>query len=118
MKTNLVDIGLKDAEGNPTPVWDGVPSATSTPEIAAQSGAFSVTGGSLPVSSVNLLIYRWEERARDHRQIAASNDSKIMAAAHTVIADRWDEAVNDLRAEMVRAMVRQPEENSVSATPR
>ena len=93
-----------------------VPSAASTPETAAPSGAFSVTGGSMPVSSAEILLAKWNLRVECLEGEAArafARESNDLGGAWQNMADGVKECIADLRSEMERANKRQPPSNKV-----
>lgn len=74
------------------------PSALAPTESAGKLGAFPLAGGSLPAASVQWLLKKWQAHADDTNW-----------NAHYRIA--WQNCIDDLRAELEAANLRQPEEN-------
>lgn len=88
-------------------------SGDGTPEIRPPSGAFPLATGSLPVSSVHLLLSRWHaEAAKGHQCAKAWGSPGNPAPFHQGWAQALEHCIEELRAELVRANQRQPEENN------
>lgn len=69
---------------------------------------------SLPVSSVDRLRKKWHARAIHFNDMAnrvGESSSPWNAGRYRIMAEQWDKAAEDLRAEMEAANERQPEEN-------
>jgi hypothetical protein len=89
------------------------PSAEAPPEPQAQSARCSVATGSLPVSSVHLLLSRWHaEAAKGHQCAKAWGSPGNPAPFHQGWAQALEHCIEELRAEMASANKRQPEENT------
>lgn len=95
------------------PESPSVLSVEPTPEIARPVGAFPLATGSLPVSSVHLLLSRWHaEAAKGHQCAKAWGSPGNPAPFHQGWAQALEHCIEELRAELVRANQRQPEENT------
>lgn len=82
-------------------------------------GHCDVSTGSLPVSSAEALCRDWKKRikiARDLRGLQHKQGNKASSRRWRMRADAIEQCVEDLRREMARATVRQPEENNGSQT--
>lgn len=88
-----------------------VPSANAPSKVASPSGAFSVPGGSLPVSSVVALLARWttDEKRRRAKSADAHKVAQWAREQYEAEADILAGCIADLCAEMARATERQPE---------
>lgn len=98
MDTPTKDLAAAQVRGNDIgPVDAHALSALPTLESQGQSARSSRATGSLPVSSAEALIKRWEEEARytNYRLVQAT----------------LNRCASDLRREMGAAKSRQPEEN-------
>lgn len=89
----------------------GDPSGIPLCESQGQSSALAVAGGSLPVWSAGLfaLADKWDDRARQADLLAEEYPRR--GAEFRESAIHWRFAANELRAEIVAATVRQPEDN-------
>ncbi len=85
------------------------PSAERSPESAAPLGALASATCSLPVESVERLLAKWEARARGGAIVMGHNPSIGLDCGIAIAATQ--RCLDDLRAEMEAATVRQPAEN-------
>jgi len=72
----------------------------------------AVPTGSLPAASVNSLLSHWETELRRLRALAREELNEDIVADYLVALRQWERCIEDLRAEMARANLRQPEENN------
>jgi hypothetical protein len=83
-------------------------------EQQAHEARCAVSGGSLPVSSVDALFVRWNCKAcnaLERAQRAYNTGDRLERTREEAAAAAFQLAAKELRAEMERVNMRQPEEN-------
>ena len=94
-----------------------VPLVEGAPESRPTEARCAVSGGSLPVSSVDALFVRWNCKAcnaLDRAQRAYNTGDRLERTREEAAAAAFQLAAKELRAEMERVNMRQPEENTLA----